>query len=133
MLALEPPHSGEVFMHLAESSPPEPSFKSIKIAGVGAACASRWKTIDRGKVPKYRTHIPQDVVFCPRQYSPNSKPYPGMESGIPASKTYAMKHLLSSELVLHSSSILVLEAAPVASSVRKPGDVMVILGSVLIA
>ena len=47
LLALEPPHSGEVFMHLAESNPPEPIFKSIKIAGVDAACASRWMTIDR--------------------------------------------------------------------------------------
>ena len=44
---LEPPQNGEVIMHLAESTPPEPIFKSIKIAGVDAACASRWMTIDR--------------------------------------------------------------------------------------
>ena len=44
---LEPPHNGEVIMHLAKSSPPEPNFKLTKIAGVDAACASRWMTIDR--------------------------------------------------------------------------------------
>ena len=69
---LEPPQNGEVIMHLAESSPPEQIFKITKIAGVDAACASRWMTIDGGC--SNRSHYWTHILMWTWSFTPDSTP-----------------------------------------------------------